>query len=422
MKIVLACYGTRGDVEPLVAVGRELLARGHDVSMAVSPGLIGFAEAAGIKAVGYGLEKKEMLDAHRNFWRDLCENPWKVRNLVKVWRESWEPSVQCWREMTTTLTALTEGADLLFTGLAYQEIASDVAEYHDIPLATLDHIPLRPNGQLVTFLPAPMGRFAIRVGEWLIWHMWKKVEDAQREDLGLPKASGPIPRRITERGSLELQAYDEICFAGLAAEWAEWNSQRPFIGALTMELPTDADEEILSWVAAGTPPIYFGFGSMPVESPADTLTMIGEACAELGERALICSGWSDFDDVPDFEHVKVARAMNHSAIFPACRAVVHHGGAGTTAAGLRAGVPTLILWMLGDQPFWGARVKRLKVGTARRFSSVTRESLVADLRTILAPDYVARARELATQMTKPAESVATAADLLQDFARLRRAG
>jgi UDP:flavonoid glycosyltransferase YjiC (YdhE family) len=267
-----------------------------------------------------------------------------------------------------------------------------------------------------------MGRFAIRVGEWLIWHMWKKVEDAQREALGLPKASGPIPRRITERGSLELQAYDEICFAGLAAEWAEWNCQRPFIGALTMELPTDADEEILSWVAAGSPPIYFGFGSMPVESPADTLAMIGEACGQLGERALICSGWSDFDEVPQFEHVKVVGAMNHSAIFPACRAVVHHGGAGTTAAGLRAGVPTLILWMLGDQPFWGARVKRMKVGTARRFSSVTGESLVVDLRTILAPDYVARARELAAQMTKPAESVATAADLLQDFARLRRVG
>jgi UDP:flavonoid glycosyltransferase YjiC (YdhE family) len=114
--------------------------------------------------------------------------------------------------------------------------------------------------------------------------------------------------------------------------------------------------------------------------------------------------------------------VNHAAIFPACRAVVHHGGAGTTAAGLRAGVPTLILWMLGDQPNWGARVKRLKVGSARRFSSTTRESLVADLRTILAPHYVARAREIATRMTKPAESVATAADLVENFTRLKRVG
>ena len=114
--------------------------------------------------------------------------------------------------------------------------------------------------------------------------------------------------------------------------------------------------------------------------------------------------------------VKVVGAVNHAAAFPACRAVVHHGGAGTTAAGLRAGVPTLILWMLGDQPYWGAQVKRLKVGTARRFSSTSRESLVADLRMILAPQYVTRAREIATTMTKPADSVPAAADVLESFA------
>ena len=189
-----------------------------------------------------------------------------------------------------------------------------------------------------------------------------------------------------------------------------------------MELATDADDEVASWIAAGTPPICFGFGSMPVESPADTVDMIGAACAQLGERALVCAGWSDFSDVPHFDHVKVVGAVNYAAVFPACRAVVHHGGAGTTAASLRAGVPTLILWMDPDQTFWGARVKRLKVGTARRFSATTRESLVADLRRILAPQYVTRARELATRMTKPAESVANTADLLENFARLRRVG
>jgi UDP:flavonoid glycosyltransferase YjiC (YdhE family) len=99
-----------------------------------------------------------------------------------------------------------------------------------------------------------------------------------------------------------------------------------------------------------------------------------------------------------------------------CRAVVHHGGAGTTAAGLRAGVPTLILWLLADQPYWGAALKHLKVGTSRRFSATTEMSLVADLRAILAPDYVERARQNATRMTKPAESVAAAADRLEEFA------
>ena len=143
--------------------------------------------------------------------------------------------------------------------------------------------------------------------------MMKKVEDAQRRELGLPKATGPSSRRIAERGSLEIQAYDEVCFPGLAAEWAKWNGRRPFVGALTMELPTDADEEVASWIAAGTPPIFFGFGSMPVESPADTLAMISAACAQLGERALVCSGWSDFSDVPHFDHVKVVGAVNYAA-------------------------------------------------------------------------------------------------------------
>src|SRR5262249_34986379 len=145
---------------------------------------------------------------------------------------------------------------------------------------------------------------------------------------------------------------------------------------LTMELPTDADEEVVSWIAAGTPPICFGFGSIAVESPADTLAMIAAACAQLGERALVSSGGADFSQVPHFEHVKVVGAVNYAAIFPACCAVVHHGGAGTLAAGLRAGVPQLILWTMPDQPLWAAAVKRLKVGTGRRFSTTTEKSLV----------------------------------------------
>jgi UDP:flavonoid glycosyltransferase YjiC (YdhE family) len=96
---------------------------------------------------------------------------------------------------------------------------------------------------------------------------------------------------MVERASLEIQAYDEFCFPGLAAESARSDGRRPFVGAVAMELPTDADDEVLSWIAAGTPPIYFGFGSTPVKSPADTAAMISAACARLGERALICSGW-----------------------------------------------------------------------------------------------------------------------------------
>ncbi len=302
-------------------------------------------------------------------------NPWRIQDLIRWYRELRELSDQCWAETSTTLTSLADGADLLITGLRFEPVAANVAEYYDIPLATLHHSPIRVNGQLVRILPSPLARSQMTVNEWLYWRLRKKVEDAQRRELGLPKATGPSPPRVTARGSLEIQAYDEVCFPGVAAEWAKWNGQRPFVGALAMELATDADEAVASWIAAGTPPICFGFGSIPVEPAADTLAMVSAACAQLGERALVCSGATDFSHVPHLDHVKVVGLVNYAATFPACRAVVHHGGDGTTAAGLRAGVPTLILSMDATQAFWGARVKRLKVGTARRLSTTTQKSL-----------------------------------------------
>ncbi len=385
--------------------------------MAVPPDLSAFAESAGLPAVAYGPDLQEVLDVHREFWTRLFRNFWKVRDLIRLWRETWEPAAKHWEEMSATLTSLADEADLLFTGLSYQEVAANVAEHHDIPLATLHYFPIRANGRLLASLPAPVARLVMTVYEWLAWRTSKKLDDAQRRQLGLPKAKTTSPRRIAERRSLELQAYDEVCFPGLADEWAQWNGQRPFVGALTMELTTDADDEVASWIASGKPPIFFGFGSIPVVSPAETVAMIDAACAELGERALIGSGSSDFSQVAASEHVKVVGVVNYSTTFPRCRAVVHHGGAGTTAASLRAGVPTLILSTDLDQTLWGSRVKRLKVGTARRLSATTRESLVVDLRTVLTPQYASRARELSTHMTKSVESISTAADLVEDFAR-----
>ncbi|WP_156687791.1 glycosyltransferase [Mycobacterium sp. Marseille-P9652] len=420
MKFVLASWGSRGDVEPILAAGRELVRRGHEVCMAVPPDLVGFTQSVGVEAVGFGPEAQPILDAHREFWTHFFSRPWRIRDLVRSRLEVSAPLLRAWQEMSTTLLSLADGSDLIFTGINFEDAAANIAEYYGIPLATLHYFPLRPNSQTLPLLPARMARAAVTAYWWVSWQATKKVEEAQRRDLGLPKARGPAARRITERGSLEIQAYDEAFYPGLAGEWAGYKRQRPFVGALTLGLATDADEDVASWIAAGTPPIYFGFGSTPLASPADTIAMIGAACAELGERALVGAAGADFSGVRTPDHVRVAGAVNFSSVFPACRAVVHHGGTGTTSMGLRAGIPTLVLPTDIDQTLSGSRVKRLEVGTARRFSRTTKESLVADLRTILAPEYVARARELATRMTDPAKSVAAAADLLEDFARSRR--
>ncbi len=398
MKVVLAGYGSRGDVEPCVALGRELLRRGHDVRMAVPPNLLGFVESAGLAAVAYGPDSREQMNTATDLVRDL---PTKIQNPISMLSEVVEHVSQVKVEKGATLTALANGADLLVAGFNERGVAANVADYYGIPLAALHFFPARiwssgGLGPLIT----------------------KETDDAQRRALGLPEATGPST-------SLEIQAYDELCLPGPAAEWVESDGLkrfRPFVGAMTLELPTDADDEVLSWIAAGKPPIYFGFGSTPVASLADTVAMISAACTQLGERALICSGANDSTRIPHVDHVKVVGAVNHAAIFPACRAVVHHGGAGTTAAGMRAGIPTLILWLWLDQPIWAAAVKQLEVGSGRHFSATTRESLVADLRFILTPQYVTRAREVAAEMTKPAESVASAADLLEDTVRLGRFG
>jgi UDP:flavonoid glycosyltransferase YjiC (YdhE family) len=413
MKFAVACYGTRGDVEPSVAVGRELVRRGHDVALAVPPDLVDFAEAAGLATVSYGPALKDFLDDDflRNFWTQLFRNP--ARSL----RELWDPIIRYWQQTGTTLAALANGADLLSTGLNFEQSAANVAEHYDIPLVSLHHFPMRPNGQLVPLLPSPLVRSAGSVSEWLFWLSTKKVDNTQRRQLGLSEATGQSSRRIAELGSLEIQAYDDVSVPGLAAEWTKWERQRPFVGALTMELTTEADGEVESWIAAGSAPICFATGSIPLESPADTVAMISAACAKLGERALVCAGGTDISGIPDHDHVKVVGAVNYAATFAACRAVVHHGGSGTTAASLRAGIPTLILWSSADQPYWGNQIKRLRVGTARRFSTTTSESLITDLRTILTPECTARARELATRMTKPGESVEKAGDLFEHAAQ-----
>jgi vancomycin aglycone glucosyltransferase len=398
MRFVLAGYGSRGDVEPCVAVGRGLLRRGHDVLMAVSPNMLDFVESAGLAAVAYGPDWQAQLNDQNfmdNFW--ALRNSWNAGGPLSVVPKVAEQLTKVWTAKSTTLTSLADGAELLLAGISEQEIAANVAEYHGIPLAGLH------------FFPAQ----ALERG-WLHSLITKEATNAQRRALGLPDASG------CPTGPLEIQAYDELCLPELAAQWAG-DSRRPFVGALSCELPTDADDEVLSWIAAGTPPIYFGLGSTPITPPADIVTMIIAACAQLNERALICAGPNDFTGIPPCDdHVKVVDAVNHSAILPACRAIVQHGGAGTTAAALRAGTPTLILWLWLDQPVWAGAVERLQVGFGRRFSETTSESLVADLRSLLAPHYAVAAREVAIQMTKPTESLANTVDLLEDAARRGR--
>jgi vancomycin aglycone glucosyltransferase len=394
----VASYGSRGDVEPCAAVGRELLRRGHDVCMAVAPNMVGFVESAGLAAVAYGPDPNEQMKPAADMVFNFAT---KMQNPITMFTEVFERVSQVNADKGTTLTSLAKGADLLLAGFNERGLAANIAEYHRIPVVAVHFFPERiwSSGNLHSSIA-------------------QATDDAQRRELGLPEAT----KASMDLGSLEIEAYDGLCLPGPVADWVERDGRRPLVGALTLELPAEADDEALSWIAAGTPPIYFGFGSTPVASFADTVAMIGAACTQLGERALICSGPNDFTNIPHPDHVKIVSAVNHAAIFPVCRVAVHHGGAGTTAAAMRAGIPMLILWLWLDQPVWAAAVTRLGVGSGRSFSATTQESLADDLRPTLTPEYAARAREVAAQMTKSADSVARAADLVEETARLGRPG
>ena len=423
MRIAIAIHGTRGDVEPCAAVALELQSRGHSVQTAVPPNLVGFVEGAGLAAIGYGPDSQQQLQG------DVFERPdaltaagpadWlRLGNPLIALRRARDAATRGWDEMSQTMLSMADDADLVVTGTAYQEIASNVTELLGVPLAQVHYFPVRANTQVLPVLLPPMvARGAYAAGEWMHWQMLKPAESRQRRALGLPAATTRPVARIVAGGAVELQAYDPVFFPALAQEWG---ARRPLIGSMTMRLPTDIDDEVAAWVGAGSPPIYVGFGSMPVENPAATVDLIRDVCGTLGVRALICAGFSEFGDVATTDDVKVVAAVNHAAVFPLCRAVVHHGGAGTTAAGLRAGVPTLVLWVAAEQPLWGKQVKRLGVGTYRRFSATTRDTLLSDLRVVLAPSTSERARVLAARMSRPADSVKAAADLLEEAARAGR--
>ncbi|WP_315803765.1 glycosyltransferase [Bradyrhizobium sp. SZCCHNS3002] len=157
------------------------------------------------------------------------------------------------------------------------------------------------------------------------------------------------------------------------------------VGTMTLESATGFDESVISWIGAGRPPIYFGFGSMPVDRPTETVAMIANVCRELSERALICSGVLRLEDTVPTQDVMIVPATDHAAVLPRCRAIVHYGGSGTTAASVRSGVPTLVLWIGADQPVWATRIRRLGIGTSRRFSATTQATLRHELRTVLEP-------------------------------------
>ncbi|WP_369375051.1 glycosyltransferase [Promicromonospora sp. Populi] len=160
---------------------------------------------------------------------------------------------------------------------------------------------------------------------------------------------------------------------------------------------------------------------MPVADPPGLLAAVAAACADLGVRALVSAGWNDFSAAGggdgagraglDEKRVRVVGSVDHARVLPRCRAAVHHGGAGTTGAVLRAGLPAVVGWYSADQPIWGELLREAGVGVARRASTLPRPGvLTTALSEVLDDATAARATALGARLVPPDRAVAAAAD------------
>jgi sterol 3beta-glucosyltransferase len=424
---VLALVGSRGDVQPALAVGLELRRRGHEVVTGVAPNLVPLAERLGLDPVPLGIDSAALLGS------DLVRRDMRSPHPVRRVRALRAVAAAGWDELRTGLLALLDDvgpADTVVTGLLGQEVAAAVAERRGLGMAALHYCPVRANRVVspVSGLRGPGAtRAAWALGERVRWDLTRRAENDQRGELGLGRARVHLPTRLRDAGVVEVQAYDPALVPGLADEWGP---RRPLTGFLALDDDARArlgearsgaglEEGLAAWLDDGDPPVYVGFGSMPVADPPALLAAVDAACAELGVRALVSAGWNDFSaadgGVPgsgvDEKRVRVVGAVDHAAVLPRCRAAVHHGGAGTTGAVLRAGLPAVVGWYSADQPMWGDLLRGAGVGVARRASTLTQPGVLAGaLAEVLDDATAARAVALGARLVPADRAVAAAAD------------
>ncbi|MGV8875097.1 MAG: glycosyltransferase [Rhodococcus sp. (in: high G+C Gram-positive bacteria)] len=425
MKFVMPFHGSRGDVTPGLALGVELAHRGHDVVFGAPPNLLDFARAktAGserVHVVSFGPDTQRLLES------DLIRVRIKSRNPRTRMTALAELANHGWDQMTAELAQMAEGSDAIVTGSLGQEMAFNMAESAGIAFVALHYCPLRKNDVVpvspgVT-LPRRVNRSMWALAETLRWKSMKTRENTQRSALGLPPTRDSLPVRCARYGGVEVQAYESALFPGLAEQWGP---RRPFVGFLGLSSGRhDTDPTLDRWLQAGSAPVYFGFGSMPVPDPAALLRMIDTVVERLGVRALVCAGWSDLISAESIAarsnpNIMIVESVDHSTVFPRCLAAVHHGGAGTTAASARAGLPTLVCWFSADQPFWGAALRRIGAGASTKFSELTEPVLLQGITAITTAGARRAARQLADTVAPPEAAVAAAADIAKAAAHDR---
>ncbi|WP_416977679.1 glycosyltransferase [Streptomyces sp. T028] len=355
--VVIFAAGSRGDVQPCLALGRALVRRGDTVRVLASGRYEPLIAEAGLELHPLPADPMEIIESAEG--QELLagsRNPVAfVRRMDRVLRPHIMPILQ-------ETQSGAEGADLViaptfgFLGVhlsQYLRVPHAVVHFQPSqPTAAFPH-PLAPAARTLGALGNRLSFGAVDLGSWLLSRGF--VNTWRRESLGLPELSVPAAFRHARRAPVLCAFSSEV-----VPRPSDWGPNVHVTGFWQYGRPLwKPERRLLAFLTSGPPPVYVGFGSMRTGDPRATDALVRTALRSAGLRGVLPG-----DPATSEDDMLVVGDTPHDWLFPRMAAVVHHGGAGTTASALRAARPSLVCPFFGDQPYWAARVRALGTGPA----------------------------------------------------------
>jgi vancomycin aglycone glucosyltransferase len=397
MRVLLSTIGSRGDVQPLVALATRLRMAGLEARLCVPPDFRDWIESLGFPVTPIGPQLRAAGASEPRRARPAPPSPEQLRQLA-------EASVA---DQFTTISAAAEGCDVIVAATALQIAARSVAETLGTGYVFAAFCPaVLPSPH---HAPPPLTAPGQEVSPTAVDHLeelWAR--DAARFNVMF----GPALNR--HRASAGLPSVDDVRSHVFTAR--PWLAADPVLGPwpgpvgvfqtgawlLPDDRPLPAGLE--AFLHADEPPVYFGFGSMLMAPGLEQVIIAATRAA--GRRAIISSGWAELALACDEPDCLVIGEANQQRLFQHVAAVVHHGGAGTTIAAALAGAPQVVIPQIYDQHYWARQVRDLGIGTAHAPGVPTAQSLTAALRHALQPDVAGRARSIAPAIRRDGASTA----------------
>lgn len=363
MHITILAVGTRGDVQPYLALGARLRREGYQVKIATTLDFEILARQYDLEFGPISVNMQELMQSQKG-QSFISTN----RNPVEFVRQMKGLMQQEAFKLFDEFKVACEGTDLIvfsMMGVAGYSIAQKLK----VPAIAAFIQPFTPTAEMPGFMLPPWLRlggafnlFSYYMSNQVYWAFFGPLMNRWRKEaLGLPPLSwiGPFGE-AHETGLTTLYGFSPT----IVSRPNDWKPSVHVTGFWYLDPPSDwqPPQPLLDFLEAGPPPIYLGFGSMPWRKPEELGQIVLKALRRSGQRGLLLKGWGGLkvSELPD--NVFMVENIPHTWLFPRMAAVVHHGGMGTTAAGLRAGVPSLVIPFFADQPFWGDRIYKLGVG------------------------------------------------------------